>query len=102
MGGILLGDIPNEDARRRWQASAEFAKIDGQYQKQRERERGEDAVQRERIYNQIDRIEPYLNDGWVMELLSKMRQLGYESYVLPQRLELPFSRSREDVLIWSH
>ena len=99
-GMVLLGDIPNEDARRRWQASPESASVDGQYRQQRERERGDEAEQRERIYKQIDSIKPYLSDAWVLKLLSNMRENGYDSYVLPQPVELPFSRSREDVLIW--
>ena len=40
-----------------------------------------------------------LDDEYLMKLLLEVRNNGYESYLLPQKHELPFGYTRDDILI---
>jgi hypothetical protein len=40
-----------------------------------------------------------MDDSVVMSILSRFRNFGYETYLLPQDNRLPFANSREDILI---
>ena len=40
-----------------------------------------------------------LDDEYLMKLLLEVRNHGYESYLLPQKHELPFGYTRDDILI---
>lgn len=96
-GRILLGDLPNRDRKRRFGAS----------------EAGQ-AV-REEWDNQITHAGSHafdalpgdqhlvaINDNLILAILAHVRQRGFEAYLLPQPLELPFGGSREDILITAH
>ena len=42
-----------------------------------------------------------LDDSLVMMLMMRYRQMGYETYLVPQNKQLPFSNTREDILVRS-
>lgn len=99
-GGLMLGDVPNEDARRRFVTSPFGKEFDAQYARRKGPLSPEHAV-RDQIFAQVSHRPPYLNDAFVMGLLADARREGMESYVMPQPAHLAFSFTREDILIWN-
>ncbi len=99
-GLLLLGDIPNEDAARRLRESAAGQRVMRAYQRQRRGENTSESVTFSRLFARVDAAAPYLDDAFILALLTDLRRRGYEAYVMPQPRGLPFSQSREDLLIW--
>jgi hypothetical protein len=45
-------------------------------------------------------LEPgQLDDGVILGLIARMRNAGFNAFVLPQRADLPMATRREDILI---
>lgn len=99
-GWLMLGDIPNEDAERRLRASAAGQRVLRQYQRQLQRERSGESLTFSQIFARVDALRPYLNDAFLLRLLTDLRRRGYEAYIVAQPRALSFSQSREDVLVW--
>lgn len=85
-GRLLIGDIPNFEARKRFLSSEEgrlFAgnkvELGGVDIKHEDRERIDDSV--------------------VISILSRFRKFECETYLMPQNKNLPFGNRREDILI---
>jgi cyclopropane fatty-acyl-phospholipid synthase-like methyltransferase len=98
-GKLLLGDIPNMDSLRRYQTS----RFGIEYGKKWNIMKSKSITQHrqfEDVFAKVRKIAPYLTDDYIMKLISRLRRMGYEAYVMAQKQELPFSHSREDVLIW--
>ncbi len=94
-GRLLLGDLPNQSAKNRFTATAwgkEFS------ERWRERVRGCEGTGE--LASLGEELVPFMDDHFVLELISRYRARGLEAYVLPQPRELPFANSREDVLVW--
>ena len=98
-GGLLLGDIPNEDARHRFVTSSFGRGFQAQWAKQTAA-KTEEQILAGQIFARVGPRPPFLNDAFVLGLLADARREGLESYVVPQPADLPFCYSREDVLIW--
>ena len=43
-----------------------------------------------------------VDDSFLLDLMMHIRNKGFEAYVLPQPLDLPFGGSREDILVMAH
>jgi SAM-dependent methyltransferase len=96
---ILLGDLPNPDAAARF-AATDFGQrfMAGWRERVAAGRTSEDAA-RDEIVAATPALERFLDDAFIVELFSRYRGRGCEVYVLPQPPGLPFSHTREDVLI---
>ena len=97
-GHLLLGDIPNVNKKGRFLSSSFGRKFEAEYRKVDVSdlpiyENHHDFL--ERCNNQNKRI----NDNLVCITIDKYRKAGYQVYVMPQQASLPFSYTREDILI---
>jgi 2-polyprenyl-3-methyl-5-hydroxy-6-metoxy-1,4-benzoquinol methylase len=86
-GCILIGDIPNISARNRFLNSEEGKTFLSKNNDNKE------ALKFE--HENFER----LDDSIIISLLSRYRNFGCETYLLPQSKELTFSNRREDILI---
>jgi cyclopropane fatty-acyl-phospholipid synthase-like methyltransferase len=98
-GRVLLGEIPNEDLRRRFQRSSFGRQVEAEWLRRKARLTPDHEV-RDRIFAEMDGTMPYLTDEFVVEVLANARRQGLEAYVMPEPEGLPFCYSREDILLW--
>jgi 2-polyprenyl-3-methyl-5-hydroxy-6-metoxy-1,4-benzoquinol methylase len=102
-GTLLIGDLPNVDKRQRFLASAFGKRFHADWMAQtadQSRVLHRDAMAREEIFAQLDRsAPPFISDAFVLRVLTEARNEGHESYLLSQPTQLPFSFTREDVII---
>lgn len=87
-GTILIGDIPNFSARDRFLNSEDGKNFLSKHNKKQKEALNFDHENFERI-----------DDTIIISLLSRFRNFGCETYLLPQLGELTFSNRREDILI---
>lgn len=87
-GQLLLGDIPNVSKRNRFLTS----------------QAGETFHKRLMSTNEKPNVNPFsfesekIDDGYLVGLINRYRNFGYEAYLLPQLEILPLARSRDDLL----
>ena len=86
-GRLLIGDIPNYQARERFLAS------------EKGREFLSKAPQVNNTINLHHENLERIDDSVIMSLLFRFRNFGCETYLLPQPEGLPFANRREDILI---
>lgn len=98
-GALLLGDLANRDTRRRFAESPGGAQFDAEWKKLVEKSRSEHPEYHEIFERHGALVQPWFNDAFILELMARARAQGLESYLLPQGPDLPFSHTREDVLI---
>lgn len=98
-GRILLGEIPNQDLKRRFQESGFGRRFEAEWALRKAGLTEEHAV-RDRIFADVQGGATYLTDEFILEVLADARRQGLESYVLPEPDGLPFCYSREDILLW--
>jgi SAM-dependent methyltransferase len=100
-GALMLGDLPNEDARRRFRESPGGREFEAHWRRrvaQSEEENPEVAVLHE-IFSRVAKADPFIDDAFVLATLSRYRRRGLEAYVVPQGEGLPFCYTREDILV---
>jgi len=88
-GSLLLADLPNATKKKRFLSSDEGKAFHKAWS-------GDDQDP-EVNWNQFEAGS--LDDSLVMMLMARYRQMGYETYLLPQNKQLPFSNTREDLLV---
>lgn len=89
-GRLMLGDLPNVDLRRRFQASEEGKRFEVEWR--RVAHNGSAPV--------LNDPEGYgVDDAFVMRLLLHCRSKGFDAWLLRQPPELPFGHTREDLLV---
>jgi 2-polyprenyl-3-methyl-5-hydroxy-6-metoxy-1,4-benzoquinol methylase len=93
-GTMLVGDVPNADRKVRFLASAFGKKVQRDWSR-RVRRAGEATHSPEAP----DRRLVKLDDAVLLEVLRHFRRKGLEAYALPEPADLPFSFTREDLLI---
>jgi cyclopropane fatty-acyl-phospholipid synthase-like methyltransferase len=100
-GVAMIGDLPNEDAKRRLRASAGGQEFEAEWSRRvaQSEQDDPDVAALHEIFTRVTRAEPFIDDGFVLDTLRRYRDRGYEAYVVPQGRELPFSYTREDILI---
>jgi cyclopropane fatty-acyl-phospholipid synthase-like methyltransferase len=86
-GRLLLGDLPNISKRTRFVSSDEGKKFVSNNLSDNEK------------VNYVVEGKERMDDSVVMSILSRFRNFGYETYLLPQDSRLPFANRREDILI---
>lgn len=94
-GRLLVGDIVNSNRKSRFANSLKGKEVDRIYKENLEHLTDEDIIKSEH-----DRpVENILNDVQLMQILLRVREMGYESYLLPQNQKLPFGYTRDDILV---
>lgn len=94
-GRLLIGDIVNSDRKYRFANTEKGQAVNKVY-----RENLKKLTIEDRIKLEHDKpVENILNDAQLMEILLKVREKGFESYLLPQSSSLPFGYTRDDILI---
>jgi 2-polyprenyl-3-methyl-5-hydroxy-6-metoxy-1,4-benzoquinol methylase len=98
-GKLLIGDVSNVSLKRRFQQSEAGKAFEVAWQQEmKDREMAfEEAAAVASLPVDKDLVE--FNDELVIAILSRMRADGYSACVLPQHPDLPFGRTREDILI---
>lgn len=98
-GRLLVGDIPNLNRKGRFLATERGHAFDARY-------KGVDPASLPKYSdhsNFRDRLAtptgPNLDDAFLLERLAEYRQAGADAFILEQPLDLPFSLTREDLLI---
>lgn len=99
-GRLLLADIPNGDMFQRFKTSEIEEKVTQEYKALKALHENDETQAQSSIFSSAMESASYLDDGFVLGLLKDLRARGYDAYILPQPRELPFSYSREDILIW--
>ena len=98
-GRLLLGDLPNRDAKARFLSSPAGQSFNASWNDRKALSSPEDEI----IVSSFESltIDPIacFDDEFLLRLLRDTRQKGFESYLLPQPAVLPFGNTREDVLI---
>lgn len=94
-GRALIGDIPNVSLKARFSASNEGKIVDEHYKENMNNLTAEDQY----LLNSEQMSGKTLNDEDIMRIMLELRTAGYEAYLLPQRHDLPFGCTREDILI---
>ncbi len=88
-GKMLIGDLPNVSKRKRF-----FSSPSGiQYHQNFTQSLEKPAVELLKVE------EEKLDDAVIFAILNRYRNFGFETYLLPQKQELPFANRREDILI---
>jgi len=101
-GSLLIGDLPNADSNRRFCSSTEGQRVTEAYTlaKFGDQELNQAAYAAWADIRRDVVIPPsFIDDRFLLGLLVDLRHRGYESYLLPQPRALPFSLTREDLLI---
>jgi len=93
-GRLLIGDIPNQDKKRRFLSTEAGRSFD---QRWREQMRG--LPQSDAPEGPVDRHLLVYTDEIVLELVLRLRRGGLDVHVLPQPSDLPFGWTREDILV---
>ncbi|MHB8461374.1 MAG: class I SAM-dependent methyltransferase [Vulcanimicrobiaceae bacterium] len=96
-GRLLLADLPNHDAWQRYHASSEgqghLEAIEARKQAMREQ-----YPEEYKIYAKFTATR-FIDDAFVLSVLTDLRGRGYETYILPQHPAMPNCKTREDILI---
>lgn len=95
-GMILIGDIPNQDMDLRYRNTKNFEKQSKNFDKKRKLY----LTKLEKEFfsnNPVKTIQ--FSDKKLFFLLKKFNTLNYETYILPQKKELPYAVKRVDLLI---
>jgi hypothetical protein len=88
-GHLLLGDIPNISKRKRFFSSESGVRFHQEFMRTAERP----AVE----FNRIDPEQ--IDDTFLISLLLRARNAGFDAYLIPQNPNLPMANRREDLLI---
>ncbi|MGH9762328.1 MAG: class I SAM-dependent methyltransferase [Blastocatellia bacterium] len=100
-GALMLGDVPNVDSKRRFLSSSFGRRFSEEYSK-RNSTAGEvtnEQMMRDELFSGVKTGPPFLTDEFILGLLAHVRERGMEGYAVPQPPDLPFSYTREDILI---
>ena len=88
-GRLLIGDIPNADKRKRFLASDFGRAFDKRWR----------ANSGKGVSWTGDGGAGFFSEDFIFDAVEQLRRHGFEAYLLPQRPELPFSYTRDDILV---
>lgn len=96
-GRLLLGDLPNQDLKRRFGTSGVGQRTAQEWQKNL-------AAHGSHAFAPLpaDPLLIAIDDKLILRLVRHIREKGYEAYMLPQDKRLPFGNTREDILVSAH
>lgn len=98
-GRLLLGDMPNRDAKARFLASPQGRLFAQEWERVKHQSEADMEAYRRFFSNMEGQPGHYITDSFVFAVLADARKQGFESYLLPQPSDLPFGQTREDILI---
>jgi len=98
-GRLLIGDIPNINKKGRFLASNTGRSFDATYKgialdKAPKYKDADDFIEKNKKGLNLK-----VSDALITKIFNKYRQLGYNVYLIEQPASLPFSNTREDILI---
>jgi precorrin-6B methylase 2 len=102
-GRLLVGDLCNADMLRRYRSSEEGARISAEYEKKRRDDKIANSATyqgRDDLFATVEKPQEYLDDGYALGLVSRIRKSGMDAWLVPQAPGLPCCFSREDLLVW--
>jgi SAM-dependent methyltransferase len=94
-GKALFGDIPNGSAKQRFLNSEEGIGFSKQWEALRKEASADDS----RFIFEPDPELVEFDDKVMLDIVGRVRHQGFHGYILPQPGDLPFGRTREDILI---
>ena len=94
-GRFLLGDIPNIDRKQRFLQSEFGNSFEAEWQELMAC--APQASQQSELSTDESVFQP--NDHFVLSLMKRYRERGYDTFVLAQPPDLPFGYTREDLLV---
>jgi 2-polyprenyl-3-methyl-5-hydroxy-6-metoxy-1,4-benzoquinol methylase len=97
-GRLLLGDIPNADRKRRFLASDAGQRFDAEWKRSMAAAGTQAAQDPFAAFAGAPAVQT-LDDRLVVGLLDRYQARGFRAEVLPQRPDLPFGNTREDILL---
>jgi len=89
-GRLLIGDLPNTSKKCRFMKSTAGKQIAKQWA---------DLVKDVGVMVNPDNEVISFDDTVVLDLMAYIRNKGFDSFLLPQPIDLPFGGSREDILV---
>ncbi len=96
-GMVLIGDIPNDDMKLRYQNTKNYQKQRRIFDKKKENNMSNLEKNFFLTKNQIKTVK--FSDKKLFFLLKKFNNINCEAYILPQNKKLPYSVKRVDLLI---
>lgn len=93
-GLMLIGDIPNASAKSRFLATREGREVQRHWSVRVLEEGGKQPGLEEEPFDSV-----IFDDRFLCDILLKIRSEGHDAFLLPQGRDLPFSQSREDILV---
>jgi hypothetical protein len=91
-GRMLIGDIPNQDRKQRFLASERGRRFQLEWE-QRVSEMSNDFAP----HPPFDGVS--FGDDTILRILSHLRSIGWQAYLVEQPAKLPFGNTREDILV---
>jgi 2-polyprenyl-3-methyl-5-hydroxy-6-metoxy-1,4-benzoquinol methylase len=101
-GKLLVGDLPNVNKKGRFLASKAGKAFDAAYKNKEIAEIPTYKSHREFVEKNGSTHNIEINDMLIQKIIKKYRNKGYDVYILPQPIALPFSKTREDLVICRH
>jgi 2-polyprenyl-3-methyl-5-hydroxy-6-metoxy-1,4-benzoquinol methylase len=104
-GKLLIAEIQNIDMIHRFKLSDLGKKVTQEYMELKLLHENHETREQASVFSQARQSDGqdagnYFNDDFALDLLKDLRKRGYDAFILPQSSLLPFSLSREDILIW--
>lgn len=94
-GRLLIGDIPNSDRKRRFLNSETGRRFSEEWtRKMKSSGPAPSSIDQISMGDSLQ-----FDDAAVLDLLSTLRDSGYDAFVVPQPPDLPFGHTREDILV---
>jgi len=97
-GRLLLGDLPNVSLKERFLSSSQGKIVADEFEVNLAKEHAEQKVKSGKRLEKDDKLVAF-DDDFILKILSHVRSIGYNGFLLPQSAELPFGCTREDILI---
>jgi SAM-dependent methyltransferase len=99
-GCLVIGDLPNINKKGRFLASEFGRSFDAKYKNIPLSQYPKYKNQYSFIKKNLYQSNPLINDSLLLKVISKYRSKGYQVFICPQEPELPFSFTREDLIIY--
>ncbi len=99
-GAALFGDIPNDDLKARFLASAAGRAFEIEWRALMAQQDVEPSAVHAELVDSVSGLShARFDDASLLSLITRCRQQGYNAYWLAQPPTLPFGHTREDVLV---
>jgi len=98
-GRLLLADNPNRDRQRRWAASAAGRAAEQEWVRLKATLEGDDQAAKAVEHLSRGDQRGSFSDAELAALMVEIRAAGFEAYWVPQAPDLPFGRTREDIVV---